>query len=148
MNTVPMRRSTRASTRDVDDGDGTSVEQLPTSEDTTVSPPLGNEGTSYIDPSVGVVEGSTMDWIRNAAILEVNPPMGVQTSNVVLRGNAAEDNTAHTMHSRGERQVGVEEQEKIVTHVSTVSDDIMGRTTEVQSAVDTILLGSTVREVV
>jgi hypothetical protein len=33
-----------------------------------------------------------------------------------------------------------------VAHVSTVNDDIMGRTAEVQSAVGTTPLGSTIRE--
>jgi hypothetical protein len=72
--------------------------------------------------------------------------MGVQTSNAVLRGNAAEDNTAPTVHSGGEGQVGAKEQEKIVAPISTVNDDIMGRITEVQSVVGTTPLGSTVRE--
>jgi hypothetical protein len=87
-----------------------------------------------------------MDWTTDAAVPEVNPPMGVQRSNVALPGSAAEDNTAPTVHSGGEGQVRAEEQEKIVAHVSTVNDDIMGRTTEVQSAVGTTPLGSTVRE--
>jgi hypothetical protein len=80
------------------------------------------------------------------AVPEVNPPMGVQRSNVVLPGSIAEDNTAPTMHSGGEGQVGTEEQEKILAHVSTINDDIMGRTTKVQSAVGTTPLGSIVRE--
>ena len=89
-----------------------------------------------------------VDWTKDAAILEVNPPMDVQTSNVVLRGTTVEDSTAPTMHSGGEGQVGAEEQEKIVAHVSTVSDDIMGRIAEVQSAVKTTPLGSIVQEAV
>jgi hypothetical protein len=143
--TVLVRRTTRASARDADEGDGTSAEQSPASEDTAVSPPLGNEGASYIDPSAGVVEGSIVDWTGDAAVLEVNPPMDIQTSNVVLRGSAVEGSTAPTVHSGGEGQVGAEEQKKIVAPVSTVNDDIMGRIAEVQNAVGT-LLRSTIRE--
>jgi hypothetical protein len=80
---VPVRRTTRATARDVDVGDGTSSEQSPALEDTPISSPLGNEGASYIDPSVGTVEGSTVDWIGDVVVSEVNPPMDVQTSNVV-----------------------------------------------------------------
>jgi hypothetical protein len=50
------------------------------------------------------------------------------------------------VHSRGEGHVGAEEQEKIVAPITSINDDIMGRTAEVQSAVGTTLLGSTVRE--
>jgi hypothetical protein len=92
------------------------------------------------------VEGQTVDWTADAAVLEVNPPMGVQRSNVVLPGSAAEDSTAPTVHSGREGQVEAKEQEKIVAHVSIVNDDIMERTAEVQSAVGTTPLGSTVRE--
>jgi hypothetical protein len=56
-----VRRTTRATAKDADEGDGTSSEQSPASEDTAVSPPLGNEGASYIDPSAGAVEGSTVN---------------------------------------------------------------------------------------
>jgi hypothetical protein len=143
---VPVKRTTRATARDADEGDGTSSEQSPASEDIPVSPPLGNEGASEVDPSAGAVERQTVDWTTHAAIPEANPPMGVQRSNVVLLGSAAEDGTAPTVHSGGEGQVGVEEQEKIVAHVSTVNDDIMKRTVEVQSIVGTTPLGSTVRE--
>jgi hypothetical protein len=87
-----------------------------------------------------------VDWTADAAVLEVNPPMGVQRSNVVLPGSAVEDSTTPTVHSGGEGQVEVEEQERIVAHVSTVNDDIMGRTAEVQSVVGTTSLGSIVRE--
>jgi hypothetical protein len=141
-----VRRTTRATARDADEGDGTSSEQSPASKDIPVSRPLGNEGASEVDPSVGVVEGQTVDWTSDVAVLEVNPPMGVQRSNVVLPGSAVEDSTAPTVHSGGEGQVEAEEQEKIVTHVSTVNDDIIGRTAEVQSVVGTTPLGSTVRE--
>jgi hypothetical protein len=54
---VPVRRTTRASARDADEGNGTSSEQLPASKDTPISPPLGNEGALEVDPSVGIVEG-------------------------------------------------------------------------------------------
>jgi hypothetical protein len=141
-----VKRTTRAIARDADEGDGTSSKQSPTSEDIPVSPPLGNEGASEVDPSAGAVEGQTVDRTADAAVPEVNPPMGVQTSNVVLRGSAAEDSTAPTVHSGGEGHVGAEEQEKIVTHVSTINDDIMGRIAEVQSVVGTTPLGTTVRE--
>jgi hypothetical protein len=50
------------------------------------------------------------------------------------------------VHSGGEGQVGIEEQEKIVAPISIVNDDIMGRTVEVQSAIGSRPLGSTVRE--
>jgi hypothetical protein len=143
---VPVRRTTRATARDADEGDGTSSEQSHASEDTPVSRPLGNEGASEVDPSVGAVEGQTVDWTADAAVLEVNPPMDVQRSNVVLPGSAVEDSTAPTVYSGGEGQVEAEEQERIVAHVSTVNDDIMGRTAEVQSVVGTTPLGSTVRE--
>jgi hypothetical protein len=143
---IPVRRTTRATVRDANEGNGTSSEQSLASEDTPFSHLLGNEGVSEVDPSVGVVEGQTVDWTADAAVLEVNPPMGVKRSNVVLPGSAAEDSTAPTMHSGGEGQVGADEQKKIVAHVSTVNDDNMGRTAEVQSAVDTTPLGSTVRE--
>jgi hypothetical protein len=53
-------------------------------EDIAISPPFGNEGASYVDPSAGVVEGSTVDWIGDAAVPQVNLPMDVQTSNAVL----------------------------------------------------------------
>jgi hypothetical protein len=82
--TVPLRRTTRASAKDADEGDGTSAEQSPTLEDIAISPPFGNEGASYVDPSAGVVEGSTVDWIGDAAVPQVNLPMDVQTSNAVL----------------------------------------------------------------
>jgi hypothetical protein len=141
-----VRRTTRATARDADEGDGTSSEQSPASEDTPVSRPLRNEDASEVDPSAGAVEGQTVDWTADAAVLEVNPPMGVQRSNVVLPGSAAKDSTAPTVHSGGEGQVEAEEQEKIVAHVSTVNDDIMERTAEVQSTVGTTPLGSTVRE--
>jgi hypothetical protein len=143
---VPVMRTTRATARDADEGDGTSSEQSPVSEDTPVSHPLGTEGASEVDPSAGAVEGQTVDWTADAAVPEVNPPMGVQRSNVVLPGSAAEDSTTPIVHSGGEGHVGAEEQEKIVAHVSTVNDDNMGRTAEVQSAVGTTPLGSTVRE--
>jgi hypothetical protein len=146
MSNVPVRKTTRASARDADKGDGTSSEQSPASEDTVVSPPLGNEGASEVDPSAGVVEGQTVDWTADATVPEVNPPMGVQTSNAVLQGSAADDSTAPTIDSGGEGQVEAEEQEKIVAPVSIVNDDIMGRTAEVHSAVGTTPLGSTVRE--
>jgi hypothetical protein len=87
-----------------------------------------------------------VDWTADAAVPEVNPPMGVQRSNVVFQGSAAENSTPPIMHSGREGQVGAEEQEKIVAHVSIANDDIMGRTVEVQSAVGTTPLGSTVRE--
>jgi hypothetical protein len=102
-----LRRITRATTRHADEGDDTSAEQSPASEDTTVSPPFGNEGASYVDPSAGAVEGSTVDWTGDAAVPEVNPAMGIQTSNALLRGSTTEDSTAPTVHSGGERQVGV-----------------------------------------
>jgi hypothetical protein len=137
MSSVPVRRTTRASARDADEGDGISSKQSPASEDIPVSPPLGNEGVSEVDPSAGVVEGQTMDWTTDAAVSDVNLPKGVQTSNVVLRGSATEDSTAPTMHWGGEGQVEAEEYEKIVAH------DIIGRTVEVQSAVGTTPLGST-----
>jgi hypothetical protein len=47
---VPLRRTTRATTRHADEGDDTSEEQSPASEDTAVSPPFGNEGASYGRP--------------------------------------------------------------------------------------------------
>jgi hypothetical protein len=50
------------------------------------------------------------------------------------------------VHSGRKGQVGTEEQKKSVAHVSTVNDDIMGRTAEVQSAIGTTTLGSTVPE--
>jgi hypothetical protein len=56
-----VRRTTRATARDADEGDGTSSEQSPASEDTPVSRPLRNEGASEVDPSAGVVEGQTVD---------------------------------------------------------------------------------------
>jgi hypothetical protein len=143
---ILVKRKTRSTTRDADKGNGTSSEQSPTSEDTPVSHPFGNEGASEVDPSTSAVEGQTVDWTADVAVPEVNPPMGVQRSNVVLPGSAAEDSTAPIVHSRGEGQVGAEEQEKIVAHVSTINDDIMGRTAEVQSAVGTTPLGSIVRE--
>jgi hypothetical protein len=87
---VPMRRTTRASTRDADKGDGTNSEPSNTSDDTPVSPPLRNEVASNLDPSAGAVEGNTMDRTVDAAILGVNPPMGVQASNVVFKGTAEE----------------------------------------------------------
>jgi hypothetical protein len=99
-----------------------------------------------VDPNAGAVEGSTVDWTRDAAVPEVNPAMGVQTSNALLRGSTTEDSTAPTVHSGGEGQVGVEEEQKIQAPVSTVHDDIIGRTAEVQSAVGTTPLGSTIRE--
>jgi hypothetical protein len=86
-----------------------------------------------------------VDWTADAAVSEVNPPMGVQTSNAVLRGSATEDNIAPTVHCGGEGQVEAEEQEKIVATVSIVNDDIIGRTVKVQSAVGNIPLGSTCR---
>jgi hypothetical protein len=144
---VPVRRTTRATVRDAYEGDGTSSEQSPASEDTPLSRPLRNEGASEVDPSVGVVEGKTVDWTADAAVLEVNPPMGVERSNVMLPGSAAEDSTAPTVHSGGEGHVEAEEQEKIVAHVSIVNDDIMERIAEVQSAIGTTPLGSTIREV-
>jgi hypothetical protein len=49
-----------------------------------------------------------VDWIGDAAVPEVNPPMGVQTSNAVLRGSVAEDSTAPIVHNGGGGQVGVE----------------------------------------
>jgi hypothetical protein len=98
---VPVRRTTRATARDADKGDGTSSEQSPASEDTPISPLLGNEGASEVDPSVGVVEGQTVDWTADAAVSEINPTMGIQTSNVVLRGSAVENSTAPTVHRRG-----------------------------------------------
>jgi hypothetical protein len=143
---ILVKRKTRSTTRDADKGDGTSSEQSPASEDTPVSCALRNEGASEVDPSAGAVEGQTVDWTTDAAVLEVNPPMGVQRSNVVLPGSAAEDSTAPTVHSGREGQVEAKEQEKIVAHVSIVNDDIMERTAEVQSAVGTTPLGSTVRE--
>jgi hypothetical protein len=143
---VPVRRTTRATAWDADEGDGTSSEQSPASEDTPVSRPLRSEGASEVDPSAGVVEGQTVDWTTDAAVLEVNPPMGVQRSNVVLSGSVPEDSTAPTVHSGGQGQFEAEEKEKIVAHVSTVNDDIMERTAEVQSAVGTTPLGSTIRE--
>jgi hypothetical protein len=144
--TVPLRKTTRASARDADKGDGTSVEQSPASEDTAISPLFGNEGASYVDPSTGAMEGSTVDWTWDAALPEVNPPMDVQTSNTMLRGSAAKDSTAPTVHSGREGQVGAEGEQKSMAPVSTVHNDIIGRTTEVQSAVGTTPLGCTVRE--
>jgi hypothetical protein len=79
-----VRRTTRATAGDADEGDGTSLEQSLALEDTPVSHPLGNEGASEVDPSASAVEGQTVDWTADAAVLEVNPPMGVQRSNVVL----------------------------------------------------------------
>jgi hypothetical protein len=64
----------------------------------------------------------------------------------MLPGSAAEDSTAPIVHSGGEGQVEAKDQEKIVAHVSTVNDDIMERTAEIQSVVGTTPLGSTVRE--
>jgi hypothetical protein len=139
-----VRRTTRATAGDADEGDGTSLEQSLALEDTPVSHPLGNEGASEVDPSASAVEGQTVDWTADAAVPEVNPPVGVQRSNVVLPGSAAEDSTAPTVHSRGEGQVEAKEQEKIVAHVSTINDDTMERTAEVQSVVSTTLLRSTV----
>jgi hypothetical protein len=43
-NSILVRRTIRATARDADEGDGTSSEQSPASEDTPISPPLGNEG--------------------------------------------------------------------------------------------------------
>jgi hypothetical protein len=100
--TVSVRRTTRATTRDTDIDDGTSSEQSPASEDTPVSPPLGNEGASYVDPSAGAVEGSIVDWAGDVAIPKFNLPMGVQTSNVVHQGSVVEDSTTPIVHSGGE----------------------------------------------
>jgi hypothetical protein len=106
---VLVRRTTRATARDADKGNGTSLEQSPASEDTPVSHPLENEGASEVDPSAGAMEGQTVDWTSDVAVLEVNPPMGVQRSNVVLPGSTVEDSTAPTVHSGGEGQVEAEE---------------------------------------
>jgi hypothetical protein len=106
---VLVRRTTRASARDADEGDGISSKQSPASEDTPVSPPLGNEGVSEVDPSAGVVEGQTVDWTTDAAVSDVNLPMDVQTSNAALRGSTTKDSTAPTVHWGGEGQVEAEE---------------------------------------
>jgi hypothetical protein len=54
---ILVKRTTRATARDADEGDGTSSEQSAASEDTPVSPPLENEGALEVDLSAGVVEG-------------------------------------------------------------------------------------------
>jgi hypothetical protein len=74
---VPVRRTTRATARAADEGNETSSEQSPASEDTPLSRPLRNEGALEADPSAGAVEGQTVDWTADAAVLEVNPPMDV-----------------------------------------------------------------------
>jgi hypothetical protein len=66
-----------ANARDADEGHGISSEPSNTSEDALVSPPLGNEVASDLDPSAGAVEGNTVNWIVDGAVPRVNPPMGV-----------------------------------------------------------------------
>jgi hypothetical protein len=56
-----MRRTIRATARDANEGDGTSSKPSNTLEDTLVSPLLGTEVASDIDPTADVVEGNTMD---------------------------------------------------------------------------------------
>ena len=73
-NNVPVRRTTRATVRDADKGNSISSEQSPASEDIPISHPLRYDNTSKVDPSTSAVEGSTIDWTGDAAILEVNPP--------------------------------------------------------------------------
>jgi hypothetical protein len=60
---VSMRTTTRSSVRDADEGAGTSLKPSNTSEDSPISPPIGNEVASDLDPIAGAVEGNTMDWI-------------------------------------------------------------------------------------
>jgi hypothetical protein len=117
-----------------------------TSEDSPVSPPIGNEVASDLDPTAGAVEGITVDWTTDAGIPGGNPPLHVRTSNPVVQGTAQKDNTAPTVHSGGERQVEAEVQEKIVAPESIVNDDTTGSTVKVQSAVGTTPLGSAVQE--
>jgi hypothetical protein len=74
--------------------------------------------------------------------------MDVQARNLVFQGTAEEDSIEPTVHSAGEGQVGAEEQEKIVAPVSTINDDSTGRATEVQGAIGSTPLGSTVPEAV
>jgi hypothetical protein len=132
-----MKRATRSSARDADEGDGTSSELSNTSEDSPVSPPIGNEVASDLDPTAGVVEGITVDWTIDAAVPGGNPALHVPTSNPMVQGIAEEDNNSPTVHSGGEQQVEAEVQEKIVVLGSTVNDDTMGSSAEVQSAVGT-----------
>jgi hypothetical protein len=70
--------------------------------------------------------------------------LDVQTSNLVPQGTIEEDNNSPTVHSGGEQQVEAEVQEKIVVLGSTVNDDTMGSSAEVQSVVSTTLFGSTI----
>jgi hypothetical protein len=58
-----MRKTTRASARDVDESDGTSLEPSNISEDTLVSPAFRD-----LDPIVDIVEGNTVDWTVDVAI--------------------------------------------------------------------------------
>jgi hypothetical protein len=98
---VPMRRTTRSSIRDVDEGDGTSSEPSNILEDSPIFPQIGNEVASDLDPTAGFVEGITMDWTTDAAVPGGNPALHVQTSNPVVQGTAEEDNTTPTVHSGG-----------------------------------------------
>jgi hypothetical protein len=98
-----IRRTTRTITRDTDDGDGTSSEPSSTSEDMLVSPPLGTEIASDIDPTADAVEGNTVDWIVDAAVPGGNPPLGVQTRNRMLQRTAEQDSTTSMVHSGGKR---------------------------------------------
>jgi hypothetical protein len=143
---VSMRRTTRSTARDANEGDGTSSEPSNTSEDSPVSLPIGNEVPSDLDPTAGALEGITVDWTTDAAVRGDNLPLHVRTSNPVVQGIAKEDNTAPTMHSGEERQVEAEVREKIVAPGSIVNEDTTGSTAEVQSAVGTTPLGSAVQE--
>jgi hypothetical protein len=137
MSGIPMRRATRSSARDANEGDGTNSEPSNTSEDSPVFLPIGNEVASDLDPTAGVVEGITVDWTTDAAIPGGNPALHVPTNNPMVQGTAEEDNNTPTVHSGREQQVKAEVQEKIVAPGSTVNDNTIGSNAEVQSAVGT-----------
>ena len=63
-----IKRTIRATVKDANKGDGTSSKPSNTSEDTLVSPPLGTEVASDIDPTVVAMEENTMDWTVDTAI--------------------------------------------------------------------------------